>query len=107
LHLQQIQDVEPCITDDMLQRMLSALDSLNIVQRAEKGSWLLSRDLDQVSLIELYENLHLRVPAAELVLPCHDDAIGQAAARAMEQLRQPLLPPLQLSVGSFLRQQKE
>ena len=91
----------------MLQRMLSGLDSLNIAQRGEKGSWLLSRDLDQVSLAELYDSLHLRVPAADIALPCHDDAIGQAAARAMEQLRQPMLTPLQLSVGSFLNPRKE
>jgi membrane protein len=107
LHLQQIQEVEPSLTDDMLQRMLSALDALNIVQRSERGGWLLSRDLDQVSLGELYENLGLRVPATDVQLPSRDDAIGQAAARAMEHLRQPLLVPLQLSVGSFLHQRKE
>lgn len=107
LHLQQIQDVEPSLTDDMLQRMLSALDALNIVQRSEKGGWLLSRDLNQVSLAELYENLGLRVPAADLRLPSRDDAIGRAAERAMEHLRQPLLAPLQASVGSFLNQSKE
>jgi membrane protein len=107
LHLQQIQDLEPCLTDDILQRMLSSLDALNIAQRSEKGGWLLSRDLEQVSLGELYEHLGVRVPAADLLLPCRDDAIGQSAARALEHLRQPLLVPLQRSVGSFLYPIKE
>ena len=91
----------------MLQRMLSALAGLNIVQRSENGGWLLSRDLDEVTLGELYENLRLRVPATDVVLPSRDDDIGRAAAQAMEHLRQPLLDPLQHSVGSFLHPRKE
>ena len=107
LHLLQIQEAEPCLTDDMLQRMLSALCELNIVQRGESGAWLLSRDLNRVSLSELYESVPLRVPAKELVLPCHNDDIGRAASAAMDHLRQPLLDPLAHSIGSFLHPTKE
>ena len=107
LHLLQIQEAEPCLTDDMLQRMLSALCELNIVQRSESGAWVLSRDLNQVSLGELYETVPLRVPAKELVLPCQNDDIGRAASAAMDRLRQPLLDPLAHSIGSFLHPTKE
>ena len=107
LHLLQIQEIEPSLTDDMLQRMLAALAELNIVQRSENCGWLLSRDLNGVTMAELYENLRLRVPTTDLVLPSRDDEIGRAAARAMDHLRQPLLDPLQRSVGSFLHPEKE
>jgi membrane protein len=107
LHLLEIQQAEPCLTDDMLQRMLSALCQLHIVQRSESGAWLLSRDLDQVSIGELYESVPLRVPAKELQLPCRGDDIGHAASSAMDRLRQPLLDPLAQSIGSFLHQRKE
>jgi membrane protein len=107
LHLQQIQQAEPCLTDDMLQRMMSVLCESNIVQRGETGAWFLTRDLHQVSMGELYENVPLRVPAKELVLPCQGDDIGRAASMAMDRLRQPLLDPLALSIGSYLHPTKE
>jgi membrane protein len=52
--------------------------AIKVVSRAEDGQWLLARDLDDVSLGELYEAAHLRVPVAEARLPHHDDALGVA-----------------------------
>ena len=83
------------------QRMLAGLSGLAIVRRAEDGGWLLSRDLDTVSLGELHERLGLRVPAGDVQLPGFDDPIGREATRALEHLRQPLQAPLARSVGSF------
>ena len=102
LHLQQMQAREPMLTDDLLQRMLSGLSGLNIVQRAEDGGWLLSRDLGTVTLGELHEGLGLRIPGPEAGLPGFDDPMGRRATRALEHLRQPLQAPLARSVGSFL-----
>ncbi|MFY2762462.1 YihY family inner membrane protein [Arenimonas sp. MALMAid1274] len=101
LHLVQIQDREPMLTDDLLQRMLSGLTSLNIVRRAEDGGWLLSRDLDTVTLGELHEGLSLRIPGPTAGLPGFDDPMGRCATRALEHLRQPLQLPLARSIGSF------
>ncbi|KFN43331.1 hypothetical protein N789_08640 [Arenimonas oryziterrae DSM 21050 = YC6267] len=101
LHLQEIQSREASLTDDHLQRMLSALSEMNIVQRSELGGWLLARDLDTVTLGELYEGMSLRIPAADLPLPARHDAIGRAAEKALNHLREPLKDPLQRSVGSF------
>ena len=102
LHLQQMQAREPMLTDDLLQRMLSGLSGLNIVQRAEDGGWLLNRDLGTVTLGELHEGLGLRIPGPEAGLPGFDDPMGRRATRALEHLRQPLQAPLARSVGSFL-----
>lgn len=101
LHLTDMQRREPMLTDDLLQRMLSGLTALNIVRRAEDGGWLLSRDLDTVSLGELHEGLGLRIPGPMAGLPGFDDPMGRKATRALEHLRQPLQAPMARSVGSF------
>jgi membrane protein len=107
LHLAQMQVIEPMMTDDLLQRMLSGLSELHIVMRAENGSWLLTRDLNEVPLLELYERLNLRIPIKSERLPNTDDVIGKMAINALEHLREPLVEPMQLSVGSFLNKCKE
>ena len=103
LHIREIQELEPSFTDDLLQRMLAGLGRLRIVQRSEVGEWLLSRDLGAVTLGELYEGLALRVASQDQPLPGRNDALGRAAARALDHLRQPLRTPLERSVASFFR----
>lgn len=95
--------LEPCLTDDTLQRMLGQLVSIDAAQRTEHGEWLLSRDLDDLTLGDLYESGSLRVPIAEARLPCRDDALGRAAAEALDELRLPMRDHLRRSVGSYLK----
>ena len=102
LHLAELKAREPGLTDELLQTMISALCEMNIVQRAESGAWLLSRDLHAVGLAELYEGMSLRVPTGELCLPQRHDPIGRAAHAALEELRAPLRAPLDRSVASYL-----
>jgi membrane protein len=101
LHLAELKQREPSLTDELLQRMISALCEMKILQRGDSGAWLLARDLDMVSLGELYEFLDLHLPATELTLPSRQDAIGRASAAALDHLRLPLQGPLETSVGSF------
>jgi membrane protein len=103
LSLEDIRLREASLTDDLLQRMLSSLSELHIVRQSEQGGWLLARDLDDVPLAEIYEGMALRVPAVDLPLPARHDALGRAAAQALEHLRHPLSESLQRSVGSFLK----
>ena len=91
------------LTDELLQRMISSLCEMNILQRSESGAWLLSRDLDTVSLGELYEGMEMRIPANEVPLPSRHDAIGRASRSALDHLRLSLQAPLQRNVGSFLK----
>lgn len=102
LHLAQIKSLEPSLTDEMLQWMISSLSEMNILQRSESGAWLLSRDLSSVTLAEVYEGMDLRIPSAELSLPGASDPIGRAATEALEHLRQPLKDPLGRSIASLL-----
>ena len=107
LHMLDLQDCEPMLTDDHLRRMLAGLAELDIVRRAEDGAWLLSRDLGTVRLGELHERLSLRVPGVAAALPGFDDPIGRDALRALDHLRQPLDEPLSRSVGSFFTSKQD
>jgi len=71
-----------------------------VVSRAENGEWLLARDLDDVTIGELYEACNLRVPVAEAHLPHRDDALGVAVMRVLDGLRLPLRSELKQRVSS-------
>jgi len=101
LHSDEIQRLEPMLTDTLVQQMLGELCSINLVRRAEDGEWLLARDLDDLTLAELYEACQLRIPIAEAHLPCHDDALGVAARAALDDLRVPLRDLLKRRVGAL------
>ena len=99
LHVDEIQALEPMLTDALVQQFLSQLDGIDVVARAESGEWLLSRDLDQIALTELYEVCHLRIPTAEAHLPCRDDELGIRVSAVMDDLRIPLRDMLKRKVG--------
>ena len=102
-NLQAISAADRPRHDELLQRILSSLCELNIVQRGESGAWLLSRDLDRVRLGEIYEGLDLRIPTGDPCLPARQDAIGRAASETLDELTAPLREPLSRSVGSYLK----
>ena len=81
--------------------MLAQLEEIAVVRRAEDGEWLLARDLDDLTLAELYEACQLRVPIAEAHLPCKDDPLGHSAIQALDELRIPLRALLKRRVGSI------
>ena len=101
LHVDDILRIEPLLTDGLAQQMLAQLCEINVVRRAESGEWLLSRDLDELTLAELYEACQLRIPIAEAHLPCRDDALGHAAVAAIDELRIPLRDLLKRRVSSI------
>lgn len=103
LHTEELRVLEPSLTDDLLMRMLGELAAIRVLQRAESGAWVLARDLDHLTLAELYEAGNLRVPVAEALLPARDDALGQRAEAALNELRLPLRDELRRNVGAILR----
>ena len=107
LHSDEIQAHEPMLTDAMVQQFLGQLDEIDLVSRAESGEWLLARDLDDITLGELYEACHLRIPISEARLPCRDDALGVAVAGAIDDLRVPLRDLLKRRVSSLYADQHE
>ena len=97
---EQIEAMEPSLTDSMVQSLLGRMASINVLQRAESGQWLLARDLDDVRLDELYEAAQLRIPAVDVPVPQPDDALGVAVRETIALLRTPLQQPLRQPVSS-------
>ncbi|KAF1720410.1 YihY family inner membrane protein [Pseudoxanthomonas wuyuanensis] len=104
LHSDQILELEPMLTDSLIQQMLGQLADINLLRRAEDGEWLLSRDLDDMSLAELYEACQLRIPIAETHLPCHSDPLGVETRLALDELRVPLRELLKRKVSDIYRE---
>src|SRR5690606_12303118 len=69
LHSDEIQRLEPPLTDELIQGFLAQLGEIGMVTRSESGEWVLSRDLDDTTLADLYEACQLRIPIAEAHLP--------------------------------------
>ncbi len=103
LHSDEIQALEPILTDNLVQELLGQLAGIGVVSRAEGGEWLLARDLDDVTLGELYEAGRLRVPVAEAILPHRDDALGVAVMQTLDGLRLPLRDLLKQRVADIYR----
>jgi membrane protein len=103
LQTAEIEALEPCLTDDLLQRLLASLSEIHVVQRGEEGGWLLSRDPESICLRELYEAARLRLPAgAAAQLPGAEDELGRRAIEAVERLRAPLDHGLSLTLADVL-----
>lgn len=107
LHTEQMLALEPMLTDSLLQEFLCRLDEIRLVRRDERGEWLLARDLDSLTLAELYEACQLRVPIEEAWLPCHDDTLGAAVQAVLDDLRLPLRDALKRRVGDIFPQTDE
>ncbi|WP_368562838.1 YihY family inner membrane protein [Pseudoxanthomonas sp. UTMC 1351] len=101
LHSDQIQTMEPMLTDALIQQMLGQLSEINLLRRDEEGEWLLARDLDDMTVAALYEACQLRIPVAEAHLPCGDDTLGIAARAALDDLRVPLRDLLKRKVSDI------
>jgi membrane protein len=106
LHSDQILELEPMLTDSLVQQILGQLADINLLRRDEQGEWLLARDLDTMTVCDLYEACQLRIPVAEAHLPCQDDALGIAARDALDQLRVPLREVLKRKVSDIYAHQQ-
>jgi membrane protein len=101
LHSDEIRRLEPMLTDELVQEMLGQLCAINLISRAESGEWMLARDLDTLTMADLYEACQLRIPIAEAPLPCRGDALGAAALTELDQLRLPLRDLLKRRVATI------
>ncbi|WP_374013340.1 YihY family inner membrane protein [Pseudoxanthomonas koreensis] len=101
LHADELLALEPLLTDSLLQSFLCQLADIRILRRDELGEWLLARDLDRLTLAELYEACQLRIPVGEAWLPCHDDPLGAAAIGVIDDLRLPLRDVLKRRMGDL------
>jgi len=103
LDVETLRRLEPGLSDDMLMHLLGLLGAASIVQRNERGDWLLSRDLDGLSLGEVVESSQLRIPLASKPLAAGDDALGRQIGAIMAALREPLQGALSTPLSALLR----
>jgi len=101
LHADELRELDPMLTDSLVQEMLSKMCEAGIVKRAETGEWLLSRDLADVGLDELYVVAQLRIPVEETPLPMRDDALGREVMRVIDELRLPLRDAMRRKVSTI------
>lgn len=87
LSREQLMDLEPGASELQIVRLLSGLREQNIVARDEDGSWLLTRDLDTLTLGELYQRSDLYLPLADIREMPNSSARDQAYLTALERLR--------------------
>lgn len=107
LHSDEIQQMEPMLTDALVQQLLAQFEGMDLLRRAETGEWLLARDLDEVTLAEIYQASELRIPISEAHLPCRDDELGQVATDVLDDLRVPLRELLKRRVGPLYAPMKD
>lgn len=95
LHSEALHYSERFISDDLLQRYLGDLQRAGLVQRTERGEWVLARSLDTATLAELYEAGSYRLPLDRaavarfgegLPAPLHD-LLDALAAGVRDNLR--------------------
>lgn len=95
--------LEPMLTDALQQELLCELQRIGLLRRDERDEWLLARDLDEVTLAELYESCRLRIAVDARPLPCRDDPLGRVAGDALDQLRLALHAQLARPVADIYR----
>ncbi|MFU8833356.1 MAG: YihY family inner membrane protein, partial [Wenzhouxiangella sp.] len=66
LSIAELQRREPAATDLQLRRLLGHFEEAGFIQCDHEGDWLLSADLDEISLMELYRAGQFILPIGEL-----------------------------------------
>lgn len=80
-------ELEPLSGETQLVRLLSQLREARFVSRDENGDWLLARDLDALSLGELYDRGDYPLPLDELDRLRQDTARDRAYVQSLQKIR--------------------
>jgi membrane protein len=103
LEVDELRKLESSLSDDALMHLLENLVELKVVQRAEAGGWLLVRDLEQITLAELYRGARLRVPLESPPGELLADAIGQRIGTRLQALAGQIGSALDTPLSQWLR----
>jgi membrane protein len=87
LSREQLVDLEPEASEHQIVRLMSRLREENIATRDEDGSWLLSRDLDDLTLGDLYLLGDFYLPLSELADLPRASARDRAYVASLEHVR--------------------
>ena len=95
-------DLEPAATDAELRRLLDAMDDAGLVCRDEDGDWLLSADLDAVTLADLYRAMPLVLPLDELDEVPEQSRLDEPLRRALQEIADTAGPLMARSLKSYV-----
>lgn len=91
---------EPRAGHDQTERLLSALRAAQIVVQTDSGTWVLSRDLDDLTLLELYRLLSLPLPTVESL--DENDEESEAISDVFRELESSLEANLERPLSELL-----
>ncbi len=101
LTIADLLQAEPFADDHQIQTLLESLRLANILRRDEDGEWLLVRDLDSLSLAELYATGRYVWPLDAEPVDQDNDAWNEALTAALDQVTDPLEQISSRSLKSF------
>lgn len=101
LHSAELLQLEPYLTDDLLQRYIGDLSEVSIIRRTELDEWILSRDLAGITLLDLYRAGDYRLPVGNQRLP--GDAMDGEGRWPMQDLAATLSERLAVPLASIVR----
>ncbi len=64
--MEALLEAEQGVSDSQLQRLLGHFHAAGVVTQDQDGNWLLTRDLDSFSLMDLYHAGHFHLPLGGL-----------------------------------------
>jgi membrane protein len=85
---EQLMELEPGASEFQIVRLLSGLRERNIVVRDEAGQWLLARDLDTLTLGDLYRRSDLHLPLSGIPEMPRASARDEAYLASLEHVRE-------------------
>ncbi len=83
LHSESLREREPFLTDDLVQRFLSDLNQAGMIQRNDAGEWIFARDLNSVSLFDIYAACDYRLPLGDALAVTRDSPTDTEATRLL------------------------
>ncbi len=89
----------PFLTEDTLARYLDELERARLLRRAELGDWLLTRNLHDVRLLDLYAGGGYRLPASAALLASAAEGLPPALATQLQTLGDALQTQLAADLG--------
>jgi membrane protein len=96
-------ECEPAATDEEIEMLLERLVDAGLVHRDSDGDWLLSADLEAVSLGDLYRTMPLVLPVAERRDLPESSSFDGPLGEALGEIDDVADPLMQRSLKSYLK----
>lgn len=104
VEIDKLRRLEPSLSDDALMHLLERLSALQVVSRGEAGGWLLVRDLDRMSVVEIYRDAKLRLPIEKLPAALLQDEAGRLIGARLAELAEQLRTGMDAPLSHWLRE---